>query len=388
LTNSRRTTVLLSALLLTGCADAPISLKYDAKAAIDAAREARAEEYAPEILARAESAYKEGLWALQAQADRWSPVRDYGVAEARLSTALGRARLAVDLAGSRRRDLEQRTHDLLGTARGSIGNLEFMLSYLSPRTRARADLMRARILCDEAAAYEKKDDLPRAVERADLASHEVAILSETLGTIIGRYTGSDKVGIYRRWVQETVAASAESGSHAILVDKVRHTLTLLKAGRPVRSYRADIGLNGAQDKSVAGDKATPEGQYKIIEKKGPGRTRWYKALLINYPNERDEAEFDAARRRGAISSRARIGGLIEIHGEGGRFQDWTDGCIALENDDIDELFDLVSIGTPITIVGYESDDWLGRGTRSDTQDAYDSRARPKRARARAGKVGR
>ena len=381
---------LVAALLLTSCADAPVSLKYDARTALAAAREKQADIYAPEVFQRAEEAYREGIRAMEIQTGRWTPARDYGIASARFETALRRGRLSADLADARRRDLSGRTHDLLMTTQGSIENVAFMLTYLSPRTRARSDLMRAKILYDEAETYRRSGDLKRALDRAELASHQMALLSETLGRIIGRFTESDKIGLYRRWVQDTVAESAANGSYAVLVDKLRHTLTLLKSGRPLRSYRADIGLNGAQDKSFAGDKATPEGRYKIVEKRGPARTRWYKALLINYPNEQDRVQFDEMKRRGAIPTRARIGGLIEVHGEGGRYQDWTEGCVALENDDMDELFDLVSVGTPITIVGYESDDWLELRRKSEERVVVE-KAQPPRSskpRARPRKVSR
>ena len=54
-----------------------------------------------------------------------------------------------------------------------------------------------------------------------------------------------------------------------------------------------------------------------------------------------------------MSARARPGGLIEIHGEGGRGEDWTRGCVALSNRDMDDLFRRVAVGTPVTIVGAE-----------------------------------
>jgi hypothetical protein len=380
--------LLPAALLLTSaCADAPIPLKYDARAALDAARERRADLYAPDLLLSAEAAYKDGLRALEVESARLGPIRDYHVAAARLETALRRARLAADVAGTRRRRLESSTGDLLATSRLSMENLEFLLRYLSPRTRSRAGLARARVLWEEAAAYRERGEMDAAVERAESASHELALLTETLGRIIGRHSASANMGQYRRWVRETIAESASTGGRAILVDKLRHTLTLLDAGRPIRTYRADIGLNGAQDKAFAGDKATPEGRYRIVEKRGPGQTRWYKALLLDYPNDEDRGRFERAQRRGLLPRRARIGGLIEVHGEGGRFQDWTDGCVALENRDMDELFDMVSVGTPVTIVGYESDDWLKTGAAPSRRAAADGGSPRRAARPRGRPAG-
>lgn len=357
--------VLNAALFLTACADAPVLLKYEVKSALESARERRAEIYAPEVLARAEDSYRAGVLDMDLQAARWSPSRDYGVAQAHLQTALSRARLAGELAEDRRRDLAERTEALLKTARGSLANLDFIFSYLPPKTRARSDLMHARVLYEEADLLKRRGDFAPALDRAGRAAQETALLSGTLGRIIDRYAGSDRLAVYRRWVRETVSESIANEAHAILVDKLRHTLTLLKGGRVSRTYHAELGLNGSSDKSVAGDKATPEGRYRIVEKKDLGETHWHRALLINYPNEGDREQFAEAQRRGLIPRRARIGGLIEIHGEGGRFQDWTEGCIALDNEDIDELFGLVEVGTPITIVGYEGDNWLDvPGTRS------------------------
>lgn len=79
------------------------------------------------------------------------------------------------------------------------------------------------------------------------------------------------------------------------------------------------------------------------------RSRYYKALLINYPNDDDRRQFTAAKKKGLIPKYAGIGGLIEIHG-GGK-SGMTYGCIGMENDQMDELFSIVDVGTPVTIVG-------------------------------------
>jgi hypothetical protein len=94
---------------------------------------------------------------------------------------------------------------------------------------------------------------------------------------------------------------------------------------------------------------------KIIKKKGAGHSKYYKALLINYPNEEDIRLFRRARTLGLFLPRTRIGGLIEIHGDGGRDQNWTEGCVALTNSDMDDLFARVDVGTPVTIVGNASE---------------------------------
>ena len=71
--------------------------------------------------------------------------------------------------------------------------------------------------------------------------------------------------------------------------------------------------------------------------------------MINYPNEDDRKHFQIAREKGLVPHRTGIGSLIEIHGGGKDIM--TYGCIAMNNRDIDELFNIVKVGTPVTIVG-------------------------------------
>ena len=89
----------------------------------------------------------------------------------------------------------------------------------------------------------------------------------------------------------------------------------------------------------------------MTKKISPGKTKYYKALLISYPNEEDKKRYDLSIRNGIVPKDKGIGGLIEIHGGGGKGQNWTDGCIALKNEDMDRIYHIASPGTPVTIVG-------------------------------------
>jgi murein L,D-transpeptidase YafK len=113
----------------------------------------------------------------------------------------------------------------------------------------------------------------------------------------------------------------------------------------------DLGLRGLGRKVHAGDRATPEGRYRIREKREGAATRWYKALVLDYPSAADRRDFRRAKRRGEVPAGRGIGGLIEIHGHGGRETNWTDGCIALRNPDLDRLYAVVDVGTRVTVVG-------------------------------------
>jgi murein L,D-transpeptidase YafK len=73
--------------------------------------------------------------------------------------------------------------------------------------------------------------------------------------------------------------------------------------------------------------------------------------LIDYPNETDREEFRLEIAKGTLPRTAKIGNLIEIHGDGGRGVDWTEGCVALTDSEIDVIFKIAKEGTPVTIVG-------------------------------------
>jgi murein L,D-transpeptidase YafK len=137
----------------------------------------------------------------------------------------------------------------------------------------------------------------------------------------------------------------------LVVDKLARELVIYKNGRILKQYPVELGANWVGDKMQQGDKSTPEGMYRILDKKQNGQTRYYKAFLLDYPNAEDKKRFSLNKKNGVIHPDARIGNLIEIHGSGGKGIDWTDGCIALRDSDMNELYALCPVDTRITIVG-------------------------------------
>jgi murein L,D-transpeptidase YafK len=132
------------------------------------------------------------------------------------------------------------------------------------------------------------------------------------------------------------------------VEKRARRLTLWYAGSPVRSFRVALGHSPVGDKRRRGDGRTPEGRYWIAGRNH--RSRYYRSLHISYPSAADIHE---ARRAGVSP-----GGEIMIHGLPagagwiGKHHagfDWTRGCIAVSNEEIDEIWELVADGTPIEI---------------------------------------
>lgn len=131
----------------------------------------------------------------------------------------------------------------------------------------------------------------------------------------------------------------------VLVEKAERRLTLYGQGVPLKTYGGlQFGDAPVGHKRFEGDERTPEGRY-VLDYRNP-RSAYHLSLHISYPNERDRA-FAAQYGRSP-------GGLIFIHGQPNGLQgrmsgDWTDGCIALSNAEIEEIWRLVPDGTPIEI---------------------------------------
>jgi lipoprotein-anchoring transpeptidase ErfK/SrfK len=147
----------------------------------------------------------------------------------------------------------------------------------------------------------------------------------------------------------------------IVVKKGRRQLLLFSADKLVRTYRIGLGLNPLGDKVREGDRRTPEGDFYIFTKND--KSAFYLSLGISYPNaaaaERglrdhliNNPQYDAIMRalkaKQGPPQNTLLGGDIYIHGNGAG-SDWTWGCVALENEDIRELFGALSVGTPVRI---------------------------------------
>ncbi|MGG7095748.1 L,D-transpeptidase family protein [Shewanella indica] len=134
----------------------------------------------------------------------------------------------------------------------------------------------------------------------------------------------------------------------VLVNKSDSRLSLIKAGKVIKEYRIALGDMPKGHKYQEGDQRTPEGRYLLDYKKAD--SAFYRSIHISYPNDEDRLRAKAL----GISP----GGQIMIHGQNPRSGltpeeaqqfNWTNGCIALTNQEMDELWQLIEPGTPIEI---------------------------------------
>jgi len=165
------------------------------------------------------------------------------------------------------------------------------------------------------------------------------------------------------------AGQGDEGFH-LVVWKRRHVLEVRIGEKVVRRYRVSLGLDPVGPKEARGDRKTPVGSYYVYEKRPSERFRWF--LALNYPAIGDADRAFGAGRISAdtwadiwIADRfgqrppwnTPLGGFVGIHGTGAagkkaklrQVSDWTDGCIALSDPDVAELYELTPVGTPVEI---------------------------------------
>jgi len=144
------------------------------------------------------------------------------------------------------------------------------------------------------------------------------------------------------------AQDARLSVDRVVVYNHARKLVLSYRGQELRSYKIALGSEPIGPKTRQGDHRTPEGIY-VLDSRNPN-SHYYKAFHVSYPNANDKA---AARKLGVSP-----GGDIMVHGlpkeyawvgKSHTLHDWTDGCIAVTNEEMDELWNLVRVGTPIEI---------------------------------------
>lgn len=134
----------------------------------------------------------------------------------------------------------------------------------------------------------------------------------------------------------------------VLVLKKERTLQLLRHGKVIKSYKIALGGNPVGPKTRQGDHKTPEGVYVLDFRNS--HSQFYKAIHISYPSAVDRKE--ASKKGVSPGGDVFVHGLPNGYGAIGaahRLKDWTDGCIAATNEEIDEIWQAVPDGTPIEI---------------------------------------
>ena len=148
----------------------------------------------------------------------------------------------------------------------------------------------------------------------------------------------------------------------LIIKKGKRELLVFDGEKPVKTYKIVLGSAPVGDKEIEGDGKTPEGDFFIFTKND--KSKFFLSLGISYPSidnakrglendlisrEEHDAIVEAINNKQMPPQKTKLGGEIYLHG-GGTIADWTDGCIALRNEEMQELFDAVSVGTSVAIL--------------------------------------
>jgi hypothetical protein len=344
--------LLMLALFLTGVIFAPklpVSEITAMQNTISTARRLNAAIYAGKDFSECMDLYNSAMQEWKTQNEKWIILRNYGTLRDKAIQVTECADMVINITlharDSLRDYIEWNSKEITNrddTFRRKFNHIPLPESILKDHSSGHMKLLEA------TEAYKSNNFVTSYHYLAEAESYYCGIEKQA-AEVLNAYFSS--FNDWDTWLKQTVKVSRENKSYAIIIDKMAHTCSLYKNGKMIRQYDAEFSPRWMGDKNHQGDDATPEGLYYITKKLDSRQTKFYKALMINYPNEEDKKRYEQAVQAGTIPNSVGIGNLIEIHGNGGKGRDWTNGCIALTNSDMDHLFSLVSIGVPVAILG-------------------------------------
>jgi lipoprotein-anchoring transpeptidase ErfK/SrfK len=316
--------------------------------ALSEAKKAEAPTYAREVYRKAEQAYDSAMTCWAVENERFFLFRDYTDVSKWIAVVIDKADEAQTLSGSRARSTASRLKEGIAQLGKKAAAYEEYYKHLPLPANVSKAHHKGVMKLSEAKFAWQNNRFGEAEKNYKQANDLITDSNQKAERLVT--TWFDGHDYWQRQARQAIEQSA-GGKKVIIVDKLAHTCTVYQNRKAIKTFDAELGINWMGDKKWRGDKATPEGNYRVTKKKSGAETKFNKALLIDYPNDEDRDQFQKAKKNGSIPARADIGGLIEIHGGGGKGVDWTDGCVALSDEDMESLYKLVSVGTPVVIVG-------------------------------------
>lgn len=155
-------------------------------------------------------------------------------------------------------------------------------------------------------------------------------------------------------LQEMDVNKAQENPYYIIVDKSDYELKVYDDEGWYATYPIVFGSKDLGDKMKEGDKKTPDGIFKVIQKKI--HPKWSYELLLDYPNDVSFQRFNSRKQSGLVPKNAKIGGGIAIHATRpeeewtvDNFYNWTDGCVSVKYTEMKDLYSFIPVGTPVKI---------------------------------------
>jgi hypothetical protein len=327
----------------------PVEEIKNAREAISRAVKDRADTYSKKLFTEARINYDSAIVNWKRQNNRFLYFRDYERVKMFAEIAAKKADQASDNSVSSTSNLKTKVGQRIISLKDLVSQINdlFTTYPLTPEIRNR--ISKGKMLLEEAEIIYKKGQYLQSDRKITDAEYLLITSYENATKNLKDYF--KLFSVWDRWVKKTISDSKKNNDYSIIIDKFSRKCFIYLGGVKKWEFDAELGKNWVGDKRYKGDKATPEGMYKISKKFDSRKTKYYKALLLDYPNDEDVQRFNSEIAKGTLPANAKIGGLIEIHGNGGKGIDWTEGCIALTDKEMDSVFKVTKVGTPVTIVG-------------------------------------
>jgi hypothetical protein len=327
----------------------PIAEIEKARLSLSDAQNNKADIYSKKLYTQARALYDSAMANWQRENEKFIYLRNFEKIAALASQSAKKSRQASESSVSSASNFKTTLKHKIETLNALSKKIDDLFETYPLTSEVRSRISKGKILLAEAEISYNKGQYLQANRKITDSEYLLTESYDYANSNLTNYFRS--YSLWQSWVNKTLNESKNSNDYSIIIDKFSRKCFIYLNGTKKNEFDAELGTNWVGDKRTRGDKATPEGMYKIVRKFDGSRTKYYKALLLDYPNEEDKQKFMAEIERGSLPRSARIGGLIEIHGNGGKGIDWTEGCIALTDRDMDTVFKLTRVGTPVTIIG-------------------------------------
>jgi L,D-peptidoglycan transpeptidase YkuD (ErfK/YbiS/YcfS/YnhG family) len=334
-------------LLIINIPKPPINEIEKARLALAKAFKSRADTYSNDLYVDAKSNYDSAMYYWRKENLRFIYFRNYSKVSKFAKLSIRKADQAVESSSLSTSTYKVKLKDKIQSLNNLIGIINSYFNRYPLPSEIRSAISKGKFQFKEGEMEFKKGQFIQANKKLNNADDLLSTAYEKAYKDLEQYLKS--YPIWKKWTETAIKESKNNQCYAIIVDKLSRKCFVYFNGIKKYEFDVELGRNWIGDKKKMGDKATPEGNYKIINKFSG--TKYNNALLINYPNDEDRERFNREKARGVIPRTAKIGGGIEIHGSGGQGVDWTEGCIALEDSEMEVIYRLASVGTPVTIVG-------------------------------------
>jgi L,D-peptidoglycan transpeptidase YkuD (ErfK/YbiS/YcfS/YnhG family) len=327
----------------------PIKLEKSARAALHSAQQNRADLFAPTCFSKAQRLFDSAMLSWKKENERFIFFRDYSEMVKSLEQSINTANLSLSLTQDEKKQLGEKYAKQILEIKSMFADYELHFKSIPITQKEQELLVRSKLKFEECQLAIRNKKILGIEKDLNEVRDNISAINRKSEEIIMDYFNDFPT--WEKLRADAILLSEKKRTPLIIVDKYQRQCFLYEKGILRFQLPVELGSNWLGDKQKAGDKKTPEGSYRISMKKEGNNTIYHKAFLLDYPNEEDSKRFKKHLKIGVIARNSTIGGAIEIHGGGGKGLDWTDGCVALLNEEMDLLYDKVKVGTPVVIVG-------------------------------------